>query len=289
MNLTGVREVRIHLGAHKTATTHFQRTLTRHRTVLRNHGIDFVAPWELRTGIRQHPRQSWLPGGRVRAYRAALAPLLTEAPVIAISEENLLGSVLDALSPKPYPKLERFAGTMAKAVAGVPVQPFIAIRSFDRFWASCYVEALRLGNVPLPLETLVGLQQRTPSWIPVCQRIRRIWPDRPLNIWRYEDYDVRTAAREFLGRDTGPLPGVARAARRASPSCEGVRLALAAAGDKEAVAAIFAAHPASRGEPFAPFGSTETSALREAYARDLEALAADPGIRLISPAGRSQG
>lgn len=286
MTLAGVHEVRIHVGAHKTATTHLQRTLARHRSVLRDLGIDFIAPRELRQGVQQHLLRSWLPGARVRAYRDALKLILTGAPVVAISEENLLGNVLDALKPEPYPRLERFAGTMARAVAGPPGQPFVAIRSFDRFWASCYVEALRLGNTPPPLEALCRLARQPPSWLRVCRRLRRIWPERPLTVWRYDDYDARSAASAFLGRDPGPLPGVARAARRASPSDEGVRLALAASGDKEAVGAIFRAHPASSGEPFRPFGSAETAALRDAYARDLEILAADRDIRLILPATR---
>jgi hypothetical protein len=70
-----------------------------------------------------------------------------------------------------------------------------------------------------------------------------------------------------------------------SPSAEGVRLAEAvtAAARGPAVAAIYAAHPASGGEPFAPFDAIETAALGEAYAADLAALAVEPGTLLEFP------
>ena len=50
-----------------------------------------------------------------------------------------------------------------------------------------------------------------------------------------------------------------------------------------AVAAIFAAHPATGGaKPYRPFDPETEDRLRQAYARDLAALAVEPGIRLLS-------
>ena len=276
------RTIRLHLGAHKTASTHLQRSLLRHRDALRALGIDFVPAQELRGAIRRQPHRLRLPGGRLRALRAALGGVGTGAPVLAISEENLLGDVEDALAPEPYPDLGVRTGRMARAIGNAPVELFLAIRGFDRLWPSCYVEALRTGRTPPPL---AAVARQRPSWLGVCRRLRRVWPTAPLTVWRFEDYDARRAATAFLGRDPGPLPGVARFSRRESPSAEGVRLALAAAGDTEAVGAIFAAHPARDGAPFQPFDAATVAALRETYARDLAALAADPTIRLLPPAG----
>lgn len=282
-------EVRLHLGAHKTASTHLQSSLQRHRPALAALGIDFVPTRELRRTIRHQPHWLFLPGGRVRALRAALGELVAGLPVLAISEENLLGEVADALAPRPYPRLEVRCGIMARAVGRAHITPCLAIRSFDRFWASCLVEVIRSGVAPPPLPAPVS---HPPSWLEICRRIRRIFPAAPLTVWRHEDYDPRRAATALLGRDPGPLPGVARFTRRASPSPEGIRLALSAvraAGAADAaatvaaeVSAIFDAHPAVAGaEPFRPFDVETGARLREAYATDLAALAAEPGIRLL--------
>ena len=276
--MTEPRQIRLHLGAHKTASTHLQRSLQRHRPTLVELGIDYIPPRELREAIRRQPHWLALPGGRVRALRAAIASLGGSLPVLAISEENLLGNVADALSPRPYPTLETRCAVMARALAPARPELCLAIRSFERFWPSCHVETLRTGGTPPPLVTPAD----APSWLDICRRVRRAFAGAPLTVWRQEDYDAQTAATAFLGRDPGPLPGVARFSRRESPSAEGVRRALAVAGDADAVGAIFAARPAAWAEPFRPFDAATEARLRDAYARDLVALAVEPGVRLLS-------
>ena len=70
--MAGNRAIRLHLGAHKTATTHFQRTLGRHRDALLALGVDFVPAGELREAIRRQPHWLCLPGGRLRASSRCL-------------------------------------------------------------------------------------------------------------------------------------------------------------------------------------------------------------------------
>ena len=62
-----------------------------------------------------------------------------------------------------------------------------------------------------------------------------------------------------------------------SPSAEGVRLAEAvgARDRRAAVAAIYAAHPARAGAPFAPFDADEAAALRRRYDEDVAGLRAE--------------
>ncbi|MFT3974285.1 MAG: hypothetical protein QM699_12785 [Amaricoccus sp.] len=73
--MNGPRAVRLHLGAHKTASTHLQRTLARHAGALRAEGIDFVPAWELcalriAVGGRRSPRA----GRSGRCRRAPFEP-----------------------------------------------------------------------------------------------------------------------------------------------------------------------------------------------------------------------
>lgn len=278
-------ELRLHVGAHKTATTHLQRTLELHRGVLAGRGIDYLPTRELRSALAAERAGLGRLRGRASACRRAVERLRHEAPVLAISDENLLGGVGAAFACDPYARMEGIAGAFARGVVAKRTAIFLGIRAFDRFWASCYVEALRTGRPP-DLDALGALARGAPTWLGVCRRLRRIWPTAQLTVWRYEDYNARRMASAFLGSDPGKLAPVGRQARRASPSAEGVRAAAAVDWrDKRRIAEIFAAHPAADGEPFSPFDAGETARLRAAYARDVEALLSSPDVSLLTPPG----
>ena len=60
-----IRALRVHLGAHKTATTHLQQALHRHRDALGAADIDFLRPVELRPALRAAARlAARCPGAR---------------------------------------------------------------------------------------------------------------------------------------------------------------------------------------------------------------------------------
>jgi len=274
--------LRVHLGAHKTASTHFQKALYKHREPLRAAGIDFVRPVELRAALAPEPGRLLLPWRTRARLEQALADLATGAPTLAISEENLIGQIRDLFDARPYRNLDRRLAPLARFAGDRPLTLFLAIRPFDRLWASAHAEALRHHpHDPHRIDRLRRIARTgPPRWTDVVARLRRACPRATLRVWRYDDHEAhwREIAAAFLGADVGRIPAVARPRR--SPSAEGVRLAERAAGRRGEVAAIYAAHPAGSAEPFAPFDAAETAALRDAYAADLAALSAEPGTLL---------
>ena len=122
-----VRQWRIHLGAHKTATTHLQETLAAVRDDLAGQGIDFIPSPLVRE--RNLARTLWqrrpiarLPivgKARMRARsRAALAPLRIGPEVVAFSEENIVGVPEHMLMVPLYPRAAANVGRLASLAAG---------------------------------------------------------------------------------------------------------------------------------------------------------------------------
>ena len=280
------RQLRLHLGAHKTATTHLQRVLTRRTAALARLGVDFVPPEALRPVLRE--ARGWrhrLLGRTGARLAAAIEARATGLDVLAISDENLLGDISDVLNPRLYPRLARRLAVLAPLAEGREVHLFLAIRPLDRVWASAYAEALR-HHRPRP-GRLAALEAAAiadpPSWLDPIARLRDTFPRAAVTVWRYEDYRThgRAIAGLFLGRDPGWLPDLPPPRWTISPGPAGVRAAeqvtLPMPGNlrRKRIAGLYAAHPAAEEGPFAPFGRDAVLRLQERYSADLEALDRD--------------
>lgn len=207
-------EWRIHVGAHKTATTHLQDTLQASRAELLAAGVDYMPldilrPILLRTVSRRR-WQYWTLGAPMRrALDAALAPARQDAPRVVLSEENLLGFVQETFSVPPYPRLDRHLAALNTLAADRSLTIYLSIRSFDRIVPGAYATALRSAiATPDDLATALAAfcRARPPSWVDVLRRVRRAMPGARLQVWRQDDYagDARAILAEFVG-----LPGFA--------------------------------------------------------------------------------
>jgi len=292
-----VRQWRIHLGAHKTATTHLQETLAVIRHDLAGQGVDFI-PNAL---VREHNLAGVVGGRRflarlpvvgAAAMRYAiemmLAPLRIGPDVVVISEENVLGMPGHLLTAPPYPHLPVNVGRLASLAGRAEVVFFLSIRSYDALVSSAYVETLK--HAPPPPggfeATRARLLARPPTWFDLVSRIHAAAPGIPLRIWRQEDYRPKSRAimEELCGRPLGPLPQISDPTWTRSPSAAAIATVEALSGDlpqverTARVRSIFAAADpgADRFQPFAP---AERQRLRALYEADLERIArAHPGV-----------
>ena len=312
-----ISEWRIHVGAHKTATTHLQAQLWSLRFDLRRAGMVYVpcgqvrpvfrdaGTWELTRWVVGHGRA----GRRLDTQLASLA----EAEVsslggdgaglddlhAATSDENILGTALDALRRRPYPSFGRRLGALATLGETRPTTLFLSVRRWDRVLAGAYATALHYRTHSSWLVRLRDriLDRPPPRWTDVLARIARAAPGVPIRVWRQEDYaaDRRAILSAFLGQEMHHLPEppahltLATMTPSADAIAEVERLVRAGAnlrhGEawRERVRSIYAERPALGGTRFHPFSPTAVARYADAYATDVEAIRRDwPGC-LIEP------
>lgn len=296
--LPRVRQWRIHLGAHKTATTHLQDTLTAIRPRLVACGVDPIPLEGLRGAGVAHALNERRIATRLPVLRGVIArrllaelvdPLRAGPETVVLSEEKLLGAPRKVFSEPCYPMIEHIVPTLATLGGRAEVTLFLSIRSFHAQLASTYAQELRV--LPPPEGGFEAIRARAvarpPSWFDLARRIRRAAPGTPLRIWRQEDY--RSHRSEILsalvGCDVGALPELADPQRTKSPSLEAIREAealprlLSPDARRRRVDAIFAA--AGTGTRFEPFSKAEVALFEARYADDLARMRAlDPAMAL---------
>lgn len=287
-----VRQWRVHLGAHKTATTHLQETLALVRGRLAERGVDFVPTlptlrdqglarvlWERRP-IARLPIVG--PVHMRDAIEATVEPVRLGPEVVVLSEENVLGTPRHLLSTALYPQATQYVGRLASLGLRAELRFFLSVRSYDRLLPSAYAEALKHAP-PRPggfAAVRARLPLAPPDWFDLVARIRAAAPGVPLRIWRQEDYraNARAIMEALCGRPLGTLPALADPARTRSPSAAAIAAAEALPPDlsyQERLARVREIYAVvAPDEPrFQPLGETERRRLRARYAADLERIA----------------
>lgn len=287
-----VRQWRVHLGAHKTATTHLQETLSAARIGLAERGVDFVPTLQvLRRQRFAEALGQRRPIARVPilgpvhmrdAIEATVAPVRAGPDVVVVSEENILGVPRHILTRSFYPEASQRIGRLASLGLEADLRLFLSIRSQDRLLPSAYAEMLKYGLPPAGgfEDIRARLLAEPPSWFDLVARIRAAAPDVPLRVWRQEDYraNARAVMETLCGRPLGPLPDLPDPARTRSPSAAAIAAAEAlppelAHGERLARVREIYAVVAPSDARFQPFDAGERRRLRAAYAADLERIA----------------
>ena len=143
---------RLHLGAHKTATTHIQLRCA--ALGLAERGVGDMGNDEL-TPMK-------LPDMRLRALPARLSPALRRREMLrrlsalgrlrgrmVLSNEDWIGHGEAGLEPVPYPEAGRRIRSLVRGLArDGAVELFLAVRSPDTFLPSVYAQVLRYHPYP---------------------------------------------------------------------------------------------------------------------------------------------
>jgi hypothetical protein len=284
-----VREWRVHIGAHKTATTHFQIALNACSEELNDQGIKYISPEIFRPvqkKIMRYSNLSFIAGGSLleRKILSSINCLCEAGDVIAISEENILGRPAELLQTPMYPRLHfrlRILRAMARAA---PITVFLSIRSFDRVLPGAYVTALRFNQTPpmMMRDFSSSLANNIPSWVPIIERLHRALPGIPIMIWRQEDYSYSplTMLQEFTGSRISSMPKIS-ARSTMTPSFEAVKdaaiLQRSFKGKRSdltrEIDRIFAANPAKNGRSRYTFISdNQAEKMRDQYEEDVRII-----------------
>ncbi len=290
----------VHLGAHKTASTHLQQALGRARTALAARGVALFLPEDLRrdglrlTGCIAAPRED---GGHAAMIRNAFAEAARGARALLISEENILGTAHNpAMIAREqfYPEAQARLARLAALLPSGEVTMALALRDPAGFLVSAYSQRLLAGTIESFEDFRGGLDPASLSWADLVARLQGAMPQSRMLLWRYEDYPgiAGPALTAMLGEEAARQvqPGAGRAHQGLSaPAHEALMeeaAALSSAGRDVARARVQAlrrrfgrdkGHP-----PLALLDEAASARAAAAYAREVAQLAAQPGMRLLA-------
>ena len=287
-----VPDWRVHVGAHKTATTHFQRLLADAGPLVTDRGGAVLLEETLRGPARSARRdRSGLEGLRHRLRLRLRTPARLRAAAgdcrfVVASEEDILGYVPHLLQSDFYPDL-RGIDLLRRTARGARLDLFVSIRRYDTLLTSALFEMLKaLPDARARWEEGVArLLAECSGWPGLMTRLERRAPEARLHFWSLESYSRDPAAvlNEFIGVDVPDLPPAPPPSRTRAPALSALDEvaaldpSLPSAERMERVRAIYKRHPAGPEAPSAVsalLAPADATALADRYAEDLAVLRA---------------
>ena len=277
-------EWRIHVGAHKTATTHIQDTLESVYQELSHAGIEYITRENIRNMGRFPTLNWWQRQPILQRYFSKkdihnhwIGSYKGRNETFLISEENILGSVSDLLRSKIYPDIEKNLATLLFLKGDSKMTLFMSIRSFASVFSSAYAQQARMAKAkPGGFDTIKkNALNKPPTWSSIIKRIFNLIDADHLKIWKYEDYaNNPDYFLSYLCKNKiSSFPHINPPTITRSPSAETIRLLeeicpkLPRYKRKEEAARICSL--GSGNNPFQPFSVHESAALRASYEEDL--------------------
>lgn len=282
--------VALHIGAHKTASTHLQHSLRACRAAFSAAGLNYLDPTDLRAGGF---RLGLIAQGGPRSEAAArrFAEAVAGEKRVLLSEENILGSALPAqpaesgrLYPEAPERLARVTGLLGER----PVQLFLAVRDPAGFLVSSYGQRLVSGVIEPFDSYLAGRDPSALRWADLAGRLAGVPGVQGITIWRYEDWPQIAPAvfARMLPADLAQKvqltegvvhPGLS--ARAHEWIMEELALGRASAETPRTARARFPKRPGEAG--IMPFDDEARARIARAYADDLSALRAMAGVHML--------
>lgn len=193
----------IHLGAHRTGTSHIQSVLQQ------------VALPGTAVAFRNAPLVQALKRGDREAVAEEMARV--DAARLLISDENLLRRLAGLTGPVLYAHaMDRFEG-FRRCLSGCTVEFVLYVRDYADFAESIFSkiaqEETRLGAAPHRWDDFVAARAFHPArltWVPLVERLRESFPDARIvvAVYRPRGADAADHMRRFLGLIDHGLPAL---------------------------------------------------------------------------------
>jgi hypothetical protein len=194
-------DVVLHVGAHRTASTTFQKTLGANGAALAEAGVVYWGPKCTRAGLlhgligRPAAQDAGMRAmGVARVARRVRAVERSGARMLLVSEENVLGSMQAALSGAGfYADARARVAVLAEAFGAHRLTIALAIRAQDAWWRSAdgflaarlgadraHVLSDRLAAQPRTWRDVIGDVARAPERSQVVRPRVVVWPHEAL-------------------------------------------------------------------------------------------------------------
>ncbi len=192
------KSIALHIGAHKTATTHLQRSLLASEAALATHKARYFGPDKLRgQGQGLIDRFGLRVEGAKAANRSSLAPsdqlaaMAEGADRLVLSDENFIGNLQTKtgnMSMPLYPRANERVAALADAADLGAIDVFLGLRGPADFLTSAYSQLLMGGDAIAFAEYLAQNPMRSIYWPGLVARLVSLPQIGRLFVWRQEDY-----------------------------------------------------------------------------------------------------
>lgn len=184
------KNIILHLGIHKTATTYLQHVLQKNSTLLDLSDIKVYTPHTLRKSKYCRLLRLSLSGKAAAEKFAKLNQTLFETPpskTIIFSEENSIGRSGDFKKcGRLYPYADRLLGRLSRHIQGHNVKILVCLRSLSTFLPSLYCEHLRHSRKYISFESFYSnLNPHKVSWFNFIKRIQKKFPNDEIVVWDF--------------------------------------------------------------------------------------------------------
>ncbi|MEL6599576.1 MAG: hypothetical protein AAGK98_11920 [Pseudomonadota bacterium] len=278
----------LHLGVHKTATTHIQHTLGANTGWLAARGRAAPVEADIQQIFQRPMKWALDPPVNWAVIRGSVSDGLRDASGAAdltiLSFERFLGPLRDLFARDAlYPEAPTRLAALAGLLRDHEVCVFLALRDYGAFAASAYCEALRWGPF-FPFDAVREdlLREGLLDWRPLVGAVQDAFGPDAVRLWRYEDYANAPAPilRTLLDLTENPTTEVA-AQPRVRYSAAAVALmgreatALPPRAHPRRIAELAEEYPVDGARPgFDPWTAEEAGLLSTRYAAHLSELPA---------------
>jgi hypothetical protein len=286
------RRLTLLFGAHKTASTHLQRSLTGSRKALTPQGVGVIGPMPIGADIIP---LSGLLRGRAdpKLLQLAADAFLTreahDAEQVVLMNENVLGTLAPNMLLQDD-RLYKFApGRIKRVLQLFEHQHFsvgVAIRAPETFLVSGWQENMKGHAFEQFRDYLGQTDVAALQWHQTVKRIQNAIGDIPILIWKYEDYPKVTP--KLLAHMIGPAAdAVTLQTGTANPGFSADAIAhLQPIGEvtKDTTRDALALFPKGDAHPaYRPWTNGERAALAAIYREDCSKLAAMDNVTFVRP------
>ncbi len=168
--------IKLYIGAHKTATTHIQSMLENSKNILIENGIKLLTPKNLRPNFLDS------------LIKVVNSSVLEDIKTLIIAEENIIGVPYDfKIYHGIYPKIQNRLNNIKNIFPNADIEIFFSIRAYDSFYRSIYLEVVRNRGY-MPFNKFYNKKKfKDNSWVFVLESISAIVPKENITLWCYED------------------------------------------------------------------------------------------------------
>lgn len=184
-------DIRLHLGAHRTATHHMRARLHQNRHILAEEGISVPPQREAGEIIRAALVEA---GGNplTDEMRSKLVKQLAPfdgARRIILSDPKLAGPLERAFGKELYyPSIGGRAGHLSSLFSGYDMRIYFCVRNPASFIISTYCELIRMGRAFSFEQYIEDANIQNFKWSSMLHRIQSSTGNLPITVWQYEDY-----------------------------------------------------------------------------------------------------